>query len=280
MRLGVLLALILIAGQGCGRNGLEAPFVVGDGGIGSIGGQSGAGGIGGQSGVGGAGGTGGQSGAGGIGGQSGVGGAGGIGGQSGAGGIGGQGGAGGIGGQGGAGGIGGQGGSGSPLSCVPGQSASCACATGASGAQVCRADGTFGSCLCVASEFERIRTGLIGTWVGSDDSPWASPFQVTITFGVDGHYTGHCAETACPQPVFYWGSDDDAPTKVYALTNLESDGTSIGRLTVHFDTSGSDDEGAIENLTLSADGQHLHFEFWATWSGRYGPVVFDLTRAM
>lgn len=32
--------------------------------------------------------------------------------------------------------------------CVPGASSACACATGAMGAQVCREDGTFGTCMC------------------------------------------------------------------------------------------------------------------------------------
>jgi len=37
--------------------------------------------------------------------------------------------------------------------------------------------------------------------------------------------------------------------------------------------------GDLDPLTLSADGQNLQFEFWATWSGRYGPLVFNLKRA-
>ena len=36
--------------------------------------------------------------------------------------------------------------------CVPGASQPCACTSGASGAQVCRADGTFGACTCDAAD--------------------------------------------------------------------------------------------------------------------------------
>ncbi|MFO0602740.1 MAG: hypothetical protein U0324_06170 [Polyangiales bacterium] len=36
--------------------------------------------------------------------------------------------------------------------CVPGSSAACACEDGRMGAQVCRADGTFGACRCVTAD--------------------------------------------------------------------------------------------------------------------------------
>lgn len=95
----------------------------------------------------GAGGTGGGAGAG-----SGAGGAGGV--AQGAGGAGGAGvaGAGSTGASGGTAAGGSAAGGSPPTACVPGQSVSCACSSGAMGAQVCRADGGgFEQCVCVPS---------------------------------------------------------------------------------------------------------------------------------
>ena len=164
-----------------------------------------------------------------------------------------------------------------PMACVPGRSEACACATGAQGAQVCRADGTFGPCVCVSSEFQRIRDGMVGTWVGQETNPWTAAFQVRITFGADGHYSGHCAQASCPATVFYYGSDDDSPLKTYELVDLRDNGTGLARINIYFGPTNVN-EGDLDAITLSADAQQLDFEFWATWGGRFGPLVFRLKR--
>jgi hypothetical protein len=151
----------------------------------------------------------------------------------------------------------------------------CACTDGKQGAQVCRADGTFDPCVCVDSEFQRIRDGMVGTWVGQQSNPWTQPYQVKITFGADGHYSAHCAQASCPDPVFYYGTDDDSPLKTYMLIDLHANGTGEGRIIIYFGPNDTNTD-QLDQVTLSTDKQHLHFEFW---DGQYGPVVFDLTRA-
>ena len=201
----------------------------------------------------------------------------GVGGAGGGGGLGGAGGGGAGGGLGGGVGSGGRGGTGGgPPLCVPGTSQVCACSTGDSGAQVCGPTGTFGACVC-NNAFLRIKRGMVGTWRGTDSTPWTSSFQVLITFGADGHYSAHCAQAACPAPVFYYGVDDDTPEKTYELRTLNGDGTGAGIIRIYF-FPGNTTTGDLDEVKLSDDGQHLAFEFWATWSGRYGPVTFDLTR--
>jgi hypothetical protein len=119
---------------------------------------------------------------------------------------------------------------------------------------------------------------MAGTWVGQETNPWTDAFQVRIVFGADGHYSGHCAQSSCPAPVFYSGVDDDSPLKTYSLVDLRSDGTTLGHLVIFFGPNNTQ-TGDLDPLTLSADGQQLQFQFWATWSGRYGPLVFKLKRA-
>jgi hypothetical protein len=81
----------------------------------------------------------------------------------------------------------------------------------------------------------------------------------------------------CAAPVFYYGSDADDPSKTYELVDLRADGTAVGTIQIFF-APGDVTQGSLEALTISPDGQRLQFQFWATWNGRTGPFVFDLTR--
>jgi hypothetical protein len=293
MRAWLGFAVVLIFWQGCGRNGLDDPLdppgVAGaagglGGSVGSAGtvGHGGAGGVGGSlAGAGGSGGSGGTIGHAGTTGSGGVGGSGGTIGHAGTTGSGGGGtiGHAGAGGSGGAGGSAGEGGFGGTAAvCVPGRSEVCGCVDGTQGAQVCQPNGTFAPCMCGPTDFERIRDGMVGTWVGQETNPWTVPFQVRIVLGADEHYTAHCAQTSCPAPVFYYGVDDDNPAKTYTLVDRRADGTGYGHISIFF---GVNDVtiGDLDEVSLSTDGQHLQMQFWATWSGRYGPLVFDLKRA-
>ena len=89
----------------------------------------------------------------------------------------------------------------------------------------------------------------------------------------------HCAQASCPAPVFYAGIDDDSPLKTYSLVDLRADGTALGHITMIFAFSSSVQQGNLDPVTLSADGQHLTMQFWQTWTGHIGPVVLDLKRA-
>jgi hypothetical protein len=133
--------------------------------------------------------------------------------------------------------------------------------------------------MCVNANFERVRAGMVGTWLGLDSNPWTAAYQVKITFGSDGSYSAHCAQASCPAPVFYYGTDDDSSLKQYRLRAINADGTVDGQIVIVFGPNNVN-TGAIESMTLSDDGQVLHFEFWATWGGRYGPITLDLKRIM
>ena len=254
----------------CGRTQFD-PLVDAVGGAPGAGG-SGQGGAGGGIGGGGIIGTGGRVGTGG----SRTGGASGFGGSSvGGAGFGGSG-VGGAG-SGGAKGFGGTGGTQPPL-CVPGSSQPCACTDGSKGAQVCLANGTFDNCVCT-NDFERIRKGMTGTWDGVHSDPWVPSFKVTIVFGADGVYKGHCAQGTCPATVFSYGVDDDLPAKTYQLQSLNGDGSGSGIIQIAFDSTGSNvNTGELDEVVLSQDGSRLTFVFWPSWLGTIGPIKFDLAR--
>jgi hypothetical protein len=295
--LGLVVPCALLVVAGCGRIGLDEPIeddgggtggsggLVGTGGRGSGGivgtGGRGSGGIVGTGGVGTGGvgtggfrGTGGRVGTGGVLGTGGRGSGGrGTGGNAGTGGRG-TGGVVGTGGRG-TGGRGSGGTGGGPPLCVPGRSEPCACTDGRSGAQVCGANGIFGPCVCVDSEFERIRKGIVGTWIGRHSDPWGEPFLVEITFEADGHYSGHCAQASCRAPVFYYGIDDDSPLKTYELRDVLANGRASGVIGILFALNGVPEVRDLRQVFVSQDLQSLTFEFW---NGIYGPVVFDLRR--
>jgi len=251
-----------------GRGGAGATGSGGRGGVDGMGGTT----LGGRGGRGGEGGTT-PAGSGGRGGMAGTtpAGSGGRGGAVGTGGTG----AAGTGGRGGTTGTAGAGGAGAgTMTCVPGRSEACTCSTGATGAQVCRADGTFDRCICASSEFLRIRDGMVGTWMGKQSNPWIASYQVRITFTSDGRYSGHCAQASCPSAVFYYGSDEDTSLKTYNLIDLHQDGTAYGRIALYFGLNNANSE-ILDEVFVSLDGQHLTFQFW---NGDYGPLVFDLMR--
>jgi hypothetical protein len=173
-------------------------------------------------------------------------------------------------------GVGGFGGS-SPR-CIPGQSIGCICATGQSGSQVCLADGTYGPCFCSDAgtweqqQLERLRRGIVGTWVGRQTNPWDSGCPTTITFEASGHYSAHSPGDSCI--VFYYGSNADTPEKTYLLDNVLPTVEGEGEIVFWF-AGGSTNRGEIRHLTLSDDEDDLRFEAWKTG---YGPLVFSLKR--
>jgi len=174
----------------------------------------------------------------------------------------------------------GSGGSGGSLGCVPGQSIGCTCASGQSGAQVCRADGTYGECVCASidpgtweqQQLARLRRGMVGMWTGMQTNPWLSSCSTTITFEANGHYSAHSPGDACV--VFYYGSNDDSPEKTYLLNDVLPTAEGKGEIVFWFNP-GNTNLGEIRHLVLSDDENQLRFEAWKTG---YGPLVFTLKR--
>ncbi|MFW2336269.1 hypothetical protein, partial [Ilumatobacter sp.] len=118
---------------------------------------------------------------------------------------------------------------------------------------------------------------IVGRWTGDVTVPpgWSPITGFWVEFRADGTYS---AGSDGPTPAFYYGSDADHPSKVYEVVGRypdEQPGT--GTITIHFDV-GTVREGSLEEIRFSSGGDRLQFEFWRTWAGRYGPVVYDLVR--
>lgn len=86
--------------------------------------------------------------------------------------------------------------------CVPGASASCACPGGATGAQVCRDDSTYGPCRCVDTNEEPADAGItdagVDGGVGEPDAGCTDPIE-NCGFG-----DLFCSDGACivdPRPI-------------------------------------------------------------------------------
>src|SRR5262245_22380871 len=71
----------------------------------------------------------------------------------------------------------------SESTCIPGASLSCTCSSGVSGAQICKSDGTLGSCVCDS-------TGAGGGSTGTGGGGQNTGGRTTYTFGSDVTRTG------------------------------------------------------------------------------------------
>jgi hypothetical protein len=168
---------------------------------------------------------------------------------------------------------------GSVLVCYPGQSISCPCPNFQLGERICLG-GTFGSCVCAAvdagsweqQQLERLRRGIVGTWLGTQTNPWNSGCQTKITFEANGHYLAHSPNDSCI--VFYYGSNADSAEKTYRLDDVLANGEGHGEIEIWF-SPGNTNRGELRHVFLSADENELRFE---TWKETYGPLVFTLKR--
>jgi hypothetical protein len=127
---------------------------------------------------------------------------------------------------------------------------------------------------------ERITAGIVGEWYGIVTTPWTQPYAVTLSFRVDGSYSGECiwSSNQCCR-AFYYGTDDDSDLKRYELEGLTLDGEGYGSIDIVF---GSPDayyesglQGALESVELDATLARLRFDFMYD---NYGPLAFDLER--
>ena len=120
---------------------------------------------------------------------------------------------------------------------------------------------------------------IVGSWNGDVTVPagWSPITDFWVEFRPDGSYSAGSSSSP-GGPAFYYGSDDDHPDKVYSvLGKYPNDQPGRGWITIVWDV-GTTQRGSLENVRFSEAGDRLQFEFWRTWSGRYGPVVYDLAR--
>jgi hypothetical protein len=127
--------------------------------------------------------------------------------------------------------------------------------------------------------FERLVYGFAGHYRGMANPPvdWGiyEEYPVDVTFFPSGHYKADCLWPDCT--AFYYGSNNDVAEKTYEIDDLLDDGTGVASIRISFDdTGGSVTTGTLREIVLTEDMQGLTFEFFPTWSGTKGPIVYDL----
>jgi hypothetical protein len=114
---------------------------------------------------------------------------------------------------------------------------------------------------------------MVGTWQGTSSSPWAPPVMVRLTFHADGSYSKLCFG-GCS--AFYYDEPGNFPGQRWEMSDVASDQTGFGRIALP-SSFGGGVYGSLERVV--ATPTQLHFELWNTWGpGRYGPIVYSLTR--
>jgi len=126
----------------------------------------------------------------------------------------------------------------------------------------------------------RLEYAVAAHWRGRATTPvgWTcGTYGVDLRFEPDGHYSGHVlppAPDSCV--VFYYGSDEASPLKVYELTDL-ADVTGYGRGWIDIYWSyGATTRGLLDRIRFNEDLTVMELEFWNTWGGSYGPVSYLL----
>jgi hypothetical protein len=102
-------------------------------------------------------------------------------------------------------------------------------------------------------------------------------FVVDVTFEPGGHYKAHSLMPG--YSAFYYGIDDDAPEKTWAITgfdgNMSGDGAGRGEINIWF---GLDDTqlGHLDGAEVAEDLSALRFRFIPTWLGTQPFIIYDL----
>jgi hypothetical protein len=125
------------------------------------------------------------------------------------------------------------------------------------------------------STFDELTAGVVGTWKGCVTTPWLPMYQVTVTLRADGTYSAHTSEVLDFNRMIamYYGTDDDLPTKVYAVLDLQDSRLGVGQIDIAFDLDPAVRDG-LRNIRLMGDKlefEMFHFE-------QYGPITFRLYR--
>jgi hypothetical protein len=116
---------------------------------------------------------------------------------------------------------------------------------------------------------------LAGHWQGTVYPPsFASPYQVDLVIGKDGHLDPHVIGGPGYYTAFYYGQDGPDPNRWFQIL-AETPTGAIGTVGVEFSPQ--------EILPGLVTGVHvtsskLHFTFWDSWLDCSRPFVFDLTR--
>ncbi|MBL8719738.1 MAG: hypothetical protein JNL79_27360 [Myxococcales bacterium] len=75
----------------------------------------------------------------------------------------------------------------------------------------------------------------------------------------------------------YYGDDPDSPRKTWELYDIKASGEGTARIDIAFGSTAQ--RGSLERIYALDGGRRLTFEFFPTWLGRIGPIVYDLRRS-
>lgn len=132
----------------------------------------------------------------------------------------------------------------------------------------------------VRCRLEMMSELIVGRWTGDVTVPegWSPIEDFWVEFREDGSYSAGSTGTA-----FYYGTNDDYPEKVYSVSGHYPDGQpGSGTIAIVWAYDGvvnTVQQGSLENIVFSDAGDRLEFDFWNTWSGRRGPIHYDLVRS-
>lgn len=128
-----------------------------------------------------------------------------------------------------------------------------------------------------------IRNAVVGRWIGTPrvTDGWIPIGPVWIDFHSDGTYAAGCIDDiGSGETVFYYGYNCSCATNRDALVTANDEGSAEGDIDISWLGRGLapyTTRGQLHRVTVT--DTTLHFEFFRTWAGTYGPVVYDLERA-
>jgi hypothetical protein len=127
------------------------------------------------------------------------------------------------------------------------------------------------------SSYEELTAGVVGTWAGCVTTPWTPMYIVTVTLREDGTYSATTDEVLDGNRMvaFYYGTDADDPSKLYAINDFQDSGLGLGQLDITFGLGPEPGvRGSLRNVRLMGD--LLEFEVFHV--DEYGPITFQLYR--
>jgi hypothetical protein len=117
-----------------------------------------------------------------------------------------------------------------------------------------------------------IQRQMVGKWHGSVLFNTDPAYEVNIEFFSNGQYSAH--KTSGANPAFYYGVDDDSPSKTYEIRSLNA-AEANGKIVIYF-WPGNTNIDDLRAIKLSNNNNNLNFEFWH--NGQNGPFKYTLVR--
>lgn len=137
--------------------------------------------------------------------------------------------------------------------------------------------------LAEKASLSELKESIVGKWVGSSESPWKLPYEVSFEFLSDGTYSSSAEAPSAfsdggkitQTSALYYGTDTDSQFKYYDINNITEGGLGEGEIDIVFDT-GVINRGRIEKIEFSENGLFLKFDF--LHRNEFGPVKYLLQR--